>query len=159
LAEQAANFSARVRDVSQQLETSGMRTAPNAVETSVTYDISCHLLYGQHAGDASERMLRAVTGNTFVALNGSERCCGAAGIYNLLQPEMSQRVLKEKLDHVSETHVELLATGNPGCQMHIGAGARLAGMPLRVCHPVELVDQAYERAGFYRDLPHGKPDP
>jgi len=156
LAEQAANFSARVRDVSQQLEGSGMRTAPSAVESSVTYDTSCHLLYGQRAGDASERMLRAVTGDKFVALNGSERCCGAAGIYNLLQPEMSQRVLKEKLDHVGETHAELLATGNPGCQMHIGAGARLAGMPLRVCHPIEFVDQAYERAGFYRDLPHGK---
>ncbi|HJP93146.1 MAG TPA: heterodisulfide reductase-related iron-sulfur binding cluster [Pyrinomonadaceae bacterium] len=158
LAEEAANFSARVRDVSQQLEISGMRSAPTAVDTSVTYDTSCHLLYGQRAGDASERMLREVTRDNFVALNGSERCCGAAGIYNLLQPEMSQRVLKEKLDHVRETHADLLATGNPGCQMHIAAGARLAGIPLRVCHPVELVDQAYERAGFYQDLPHGKQD-
>jgi glycolate oxidase iron-sulfur subunit len=151
LAERAASFSARVRDVSQQLETSGMRTAPSVVETTVTYDTSCHLLYGQRAGDTSERMLRTVTGDKFVALNGSERCCGAAGIYNLMQPEMSQRVLKDKLGHVSETHAELLATGNPGCQMHIGAGARLAGMPLHVCHPIELVDQAYERAGFYRN--------
>jgi glycolate oxidase iron-sulfur subunit len=158
LAEQAASFSARVRDVSQQLETSGMRTAPAAVETTVTYDTSCHLLYGQHAGDASERMLRAVTRDKFVALNGTERCCGAAGVYNLLQPEMSQRVLKEKLDHVRETQACLLATANPGCQMHIGAGSRLAGMSLRVCHPVELVDQAYERAGFYGDLSRGKQD-
>jgi glycolate oxidase iron-sulfur subunit len=159
LAEEAAKFSARVRDVSQQLETSDMRTAPAPVETAVTYDTSCHLLYGQRAGDASERMLRAVARDNFVALNGSERCCGAAGIYNLMQPEMSQRVLREKLDHIRETDAELLATGNPGCQMHIGAGARLAGMSLRVCHPVELVDQAYERAGLYRDLRHGKQDP
>ena len=159
LAEEAAKFSARVRDVSQQLETSDMRTAPAPVETAVTYDTSCHLLYGQRAGDASERMLRAVARDNFVALNGSERCCGAAGIYNLMQPEMSQQVLKEKLDHIRETDAELLATGNPGCQMHIGAGARLAGMSLRVCHPVELVDQAYERAGLYRDLRHGKQDP
>jgi glycolate oxidase iron-sulfur subunit len=159
LAEEAAKFSARVRDVSQQLETSGMRTAPAPVETAVTYDTSCHLLYGQRAGDASERMLRAVARDNYVALNGTERCCGAAGIYNLMQPEMSQRVLREKLDHIRETDAELLATGNPGCQMHIGAGARVAGMSLRVCHPVELVDQAYESAGFYRDLPHGKQDP
>jgi len=159
LAEEAAKFSARVRDVSQQLETSDMRTAPAPVETAVTYDTSCHLLYGQRAGDASERMLRAVARDNFVALNGSERCCGAAGIYNLMQPEMSQRVLREKLDHIRETDAELLATGNPGCQMHIGAGARVAGMSLRVCHPVELVDQAYESAGLYRDLRHGKQDP
>jgi glycolate oxidase iron-sulfur subunit len=152
LAEQAANFSARVRDVSQQLESSGMRTAPSAVETQVTYDTSCHLLYGQHAGAASEGMLRTATRDNFVALNGSERCCGAAGIYNLLQPDMSQRVLNEKLAHIRETKAGLLATGNPGCQMHIGAGASLAGMSLRVCHPIELVDQAYERAGFYKKI-------
>jgi len=149
LAERASSFSARVRDVSQQLASSGMRMAESSVETSVTYDTSCHLLYGQRSGETSERMLRAVTGDKFVPLNGSERCCGAAGIYNLLQPDMSQRVLKEKLDHVRETNAGIIATGNPGCQMHIGAGASLSGLSLRVCHPVELVDEAYERAGFY----------
>jgi glycolate oxidase iron-sulfur subunit len=102
-------------------------------------------------------MLRTVATTNFVPLNGTERCCGAAGIYNLLQPEMSQRVLNEKLAHVKETDAAILATGNPGCQMHIGAGACLAGMKLRVCHPVELVDQAYERAGFY-NLADGKQD-
>lgn len=151
LAEPAADFSKRVRDVSRQLEISGMRTAPNTVEAHVTYDTSCHLLYGQRSGETSERMLRSVAGEKFVALNGTEQCCGAAGIYNLLQPEMSQRVLNEKLDHVSKTNAGILATGNPGCQMHIGAGARLAGMPLRVCHPIEIVDQAYNEAGFYED--------
>jgi len=147
--DEAAGFSARVRDVSQQLASTGMRTAETPVEGYVTYDTSCHLLYGQRSGETSERMLRAVTGEKFVALNGSERCCGAAGVYNLLQPDMSQRVLKEKLDHVRVTNAGILATGNPGCQMHIGAGASLSGIPLRVCHPVEIVDQAYERAGFY----------
>ena len=149
LAEQAARFSARVRDVSQQLASSGMRTAEAHVEQRVTYDTSCHLVYGQRSGETSERMLRAVTGDDFVALNGSERCCGAAGIYNLMQPDMSQRVLKEKLDHIRETNAGILATGNPGCQMHIGAGASLSGIPLRVCHPIELVDQAYEHSGLY----------
>jgi glycolate oxidase iron-sulfur subunit len=156
LAQPAADFSARVRDVSQQLETAGMRTAPSPIESSVTYDTSCHLLYGQRSGETSERMLRTVSGDNFVALNGTERCCGAAGVYNLLQPDMSERVLNEKLAHIKETNAGLLATGNPGCQMHIGAGAALAGMKLRVCHPVELVDQAYEHAGYYEDLPDGK---
>jgi glycolate oxidase iron-sulfur subunit len=149
LAEKAASFSARVRDVSQQLATIEMRTAPSPVGQSVTYDTSCHLLYGQRSGEASEWMLRMVAGKDFVALNGTERCCGAAGVYNLLQPEMSQRVLHEKLDHIKETGAGILATGNPGCQMHIGAGACLSGMNLSVCHPVEIVDQAYEDAGYY----------
>jgi glycolate oxidase iron-sulfur subunit len=149
LAERARQFSERVRDVSQQLATTEMRTAPSPMGQTVTYDASCHLMYGQHSGEASERMLRAVSGKDFVALNGSERCCGAAGVYNLLQPEMSQRVLDEKLGHIRESGAGILATGNPGCQMHIGAGACLAGMKLKVCHPIEIVDQAYEAAGFY----------
>ena len=147
--EKAVKFSARVRDVSQQLATVEMRTAPSPGQQQVTYDTSCHLMYGQGSGEASERMLRSVTGKDFVPLNGTERCCGAAGVYNLLQPEMSGRVLKEKLDHIRESGATILATGNPGCQMHIGAGACLSGMKLSVCHPVEIVDQAYQEAGYY----------
>ena len=96
-------------------------------------------------------MLRSAVGPSFVPLEGAERCCGAAGIYNLLQPELSGRVLQEKLDHLQETNANILATGNPGCQMQIGAGAQLAGMKLQVCHPIELVDEAYAEAGIYAD--------
>ncbi|HEX5835053.1 MAG TPA: heterodisulfide reductase-related iron-sulfur binding cluster [Pyrinomonadaceae bacterium] len=150
LAESAADFSRRVRDVSQQLQTCEPRSvSTNDSGTRVTYDTSCHLLYGQHAGDASQQMLRCAVGPSFAPLENTERCCGAAGIYNLLQPELSGRVLQEKLAHVRETGAGILATGNPGCQMQIGAGAQLAGMKLQVCHPIELVDQAYAEAGIY----------
>jgi len=152
MAEAAADFSNRVRDVSQQLQTCEVRTVPTASgEKRVTYDTSCHLLYGQKAGEASQAMLHCAVGPDFVPLEGTERCCGAAGIYNLLQPELSGRVLQEKLDHVRDTGATILATGNPGCQMQIGAGARLAGMNLQVCHPIELVDEAYAQAGVYAD--------
>ena len=66
-----------------------------------------------------------------------------------LEPELSRAVLDEKLRHVAESGAEVLATGNPGCHMQIGAGAKLAGMNLRVCHPIELLDESYARAGFY----------
>ncbi len=147
----AHRFSARVLDVSQQLQTVEMRTGASRIDERVTYDTSCHLVYGQHAGEASQKMLHAVADLNFVGLEGTERCCGAAGIYNLLQPEMSGRVLQEKLNHIRDTKADILATGNPGCQMQIGAGAWLAGMKLQVCHPIELVDEAYERAGFYEE--------
>lgn len=151
LAERASKFSARVRDVSQQLATVEMRTGENPVDDTVTCDLSCHLLYGQRAGDTSQKMLRNITGLKFSGLEGAERCCGAAGIYNMLQPELSRKVLNEKLAHVDETEATILATGNAGCQMQIGAGARLAGIDLKVCHPIELIDQSYARAGFYED--------
>jgi glycolate oxidase iron-sulfur subunit len=150
--DRARNFSARVRDISQQLETTGIRQGAAMDESVTTYDASCHLLYGQRATDAPLGMLRAIPGLRFVPLEGSEVCCGGAGIYNLLEPEMSERVLDEKLRHLKETGAQTLTTGNPGCHMQIAAGARLKGIePLRVCHPVELLDEAYAHAGFYEE--------
>lgn len=149
IAEAAQQFSARVRDVSQQLATREMRSANAPSGEKVTCDVSCHLLYGQRAGDASLNLVRSIQGLDFVPLKGAERCCGAAGVYNMLQPEMSRKVFSEKLEHVDETNASILATGNAGCQMHIGAGATLSGVKLKVCHPIELVDQSYAKAGFY----------
>jgi glycolate oxidase iron-sulfur subunit len=149
--ERAHRFSARVRDVSQQLETVQVKHGAEQQTKTVTYDASCHLLYGQQAVEAPQKLLRAIPNLKLVPLEGAERCCGAAGIYNLMEPEMSRGVLQEKLAHVRETGADLLATGNPGCQMQIGAGARLEGISLRVCHPVELLDESYRRAGFYND--------
>ena len=149
-AERARQFSARVHDVSQQLETNAIvRGAP--LDEAITYDASCHLLNGQHATEAPLKVLRAIPDLNLVPLEGAERCCGGAGVYNLLEPEMSAGVLEEKLEHICATGVRVLATGNPGCQMQIGAGAHLAGMELRVCHPVELLDMSYQQAGFYSE--------
>jgi glycolate oxidase iron-sulfur subunit len=148
-ADQASEFSARVRDVSQQMVTATAVVGAKVTEQVVTYDSSCHLLYGQHAGEAPLEMLGAVAELNFARLDGSERCCGGAGIYNILEPDLSREVLNEKLANIQRTGAKVLATGNPGCQMQIGAGAMLAGLDLLVCHPLELVDESYRRAGMY----------
>jgi glycolate oxidase iron-sulfur subunit len=149
--ERAQKFSSRVRDVSQELESVILKEGSGRPSETATYDASCHLLYGQHVTEAPLKLLRAIPDLKLVPLEGAERCCGAAGIYNLLEPNMSQGVLKEKLSHVRETGADALATGNPGCQMQIGAGARLNGISLRVCHPIELLDESYQRAGLYEE--------
>lgn len=148
-ADASRTFSERIRDVSQQLKLVGSKAGSNITTEPVTYDASCHLLYGQHAGEAPLEMLAAIPELNFARLEGSERCCGGAGIYNLLEPELSREVLAEKLANIQASGAQVLATGNPGCQMQIGAGAFLAGMNLRICHPVELLDEAYARAGLY----------
>jgi glycolate oxidase iron-sulfur subunit len=149
-AARAREFSARVRDVSQQLEATGIRRADApACVAAATYDASCHLIHGQKAQAEPVRMLGRVGGLELVPLEGADVCCGGAGVYNLLETELSSRVLAEKLKHVRETGAALLATGNPGCHMQLAAGARLARMRLRVVHPVELLDESYRRAGFY----------
>jgi len=150
-AERARQFSARVRDISQQLETVPIRQAADVAGRPVTYDASCHLLYGQHAGEAPLKLLGALGGLKFAKLDGAERCCGGAGIYNLLEPELSALVLEEKLGSIRATGAKILTTGNPGCQMQIGAGALLSGMELAVSHPIELLDEAYARAGMYEE--------
>jgi glycolate oxidase iron-sulfur subunit len=147
--QEAQQFSSRVRDVGQQLATRELRQGSTIDQTAMTYDTSCHLLYGQKAGDASLKMLDAIPNLDFRSLEGAERCCGGAGIYNLLEPEMSAKVLQEKLKNIEATGATLLATGNAGCQMQIGAGACVNGMSLKVCHPIELLDESYRRAGFY----------
>jgi glycolate oxidase iron-sulfur subunit len=149
-AARAREFSARVRDLSQQLSETGILQGARLDTMVTTYDASCHLLYGQRAVDAPLRMLEAIPGLNFAPLPQSERCCGGAGVYNLLEPEMSAGVLDEKLACLKETAAERLATANPGCHMQIGAGLRLKGMTTTtVCHPVELLDESYARAGFY----------
>jgi glycolate oxidase iron-sulfur subunit len=148
-AERAKEFSARVRDIGQQLNSISFRNGAGIGYERTTYDASCHLLHGQHAADSSLGMLWAIPELNFAMLNGSDVCCGGAGVYNLLEPELSQEVLTEKLKHIDESAAVVLATGNPGCHMQIAAGALLAGMNLRVVHPVELLDESYRRAGFY----------
>ena len=144
----ARAFSERVRDVGQVVSASP-ETGAGVDGDLVTYDASCHLMYGQHASSESLEMLRAVADVNHVPLPGSERCCGGAGIYNLMEPDLSQKVLAEKIGSIRATGASVVATGNPGCQMQIGAGAKFAGLNIRVCHPVELLDEWYRRSGKY----------
>jgi glycolate oxidase iron-sulfur subunit len=91
-------------------------------------------------------VLAAIPGLQLTPLEGSEHCCGSAGIYNLVEPETSNRVLDEKLKNIARARVSLVATGNPGCMMQIGAGLRRGGIPSRVVHPIDLLDASYGEA-------------
>jgi glycolate oxidase iron-sulfur subunit len=113
----------------------------------VTYDAPCHLVHAQRITSPPLRVLGAVPGLALVPLEGSEHCCGAAGIYNLIEPDVSATVLAPKLANIADTRASLVATGNPGCLMQIGAGLRQAGSGVRVVHPVDLLDASYAAAG------------
>jgi glycolate oxidase iron-sulfur subunit len=132
----------RVRDVSEVLAESGPLPG-GSLGLTVTYDAPCHLLHAQRVASAPLRVLGAIPGLNLVPLVGSEHCCGSAGIYNLVEPDVSDRVLEEKLKHVAESRAPLVATGNPGCLMQIGAGLHRAGIAARAVHPVDLLDASY----------------
>jgi len=141
--ERAARFSTRVRDVSELLVAAGPLPG-GTVTARVTYDAPCHLLHAQRIADPPLAVLRSIPGLELVPLEGAEHCCGAAGIYNLVEPDTSNAVLAPKLRNIDATRATLVATGNPGCLMQIGAGLRRAGSSARVVHPVQLLDRAYE---------------
>ena len=95
----------------------------------------------------------AASGYRVEPLPSWERCCGGAGLYNLQQPELSDRILERKLEEIREGAYDVVATGNPGCMMFLGAGLRRAGLDVAVVHPVELIDAAdgnAERRAEYR---------
>jgi glycolate oxidase iron-sulfur subunit len=144
--ERAVAVSAKVRDVSELLAEAGPRPGA-ALPVTVTYDAPCHLLHAQRISAPPLAVLAAVPGLSLVPLEGSEHCCGSAGIYNLIEPDVSDRVLAPKLANIAATSAPLVATGNPGCLMQIGAGMRQAHMHARVVHPVDLLDASYAAAG------------
>jgi glycolate oxidase iron-sulfur subunit len=148
-AERARAVSARARDVSELLAAAGPRPARGDVAAApvrVTYDAPCHLLHAQRIADPPLAVLRAVGGIDLVPLAEADQCCGSAGIYNLIEPETSDAVLAPKLRHVEDTGASLVASGNPGCLMQLGAGLARSGARTRVVHPVELLDAAYGAA-------------
>ena len=140
--DRAAAVAARVRDVSELLAQAGPKPG-GVLPLTVTYDAPCHLLHAQRVTSPPLRVLGAVPGLTLVPLAGSEHCCGSAGIYNLVEPETSDRVLAPKLAHIAETRAPLVATGNPGCLMQIGAGLHQARIAAKTVHPVDLLDASY----------------
>jgi len=122
----------------------GVRGSPRV--TRVAYDPPCHLLHAQRVSDPPYAVLAAVPGIDLVALEDADQCCGAAGIYNLIQPTVSDAVLAAKIAHITAADVDLVTTGNPGCLMQIGAGLRRSGQHTRAVHPVDLLDAAYAAA-------------
>lgn len=150
-AERAARFAARVRDVHELLAEAGPKaTAPNGVPARVAYDAPCHLQHAQRVVDPPRAVLAALGHVTLVPLADADQCCGSAGIFNLVQPEVAERVLAPKLARIRESGASLVATGNPGCLMQIGGGLALGGQAVVARHPVELLDEGYARGASPR---------
>ena len=143
-ASRAARVSERSRDVSELLAAAGP-VAGTALDITVTYDAPCHLLHAQRVAAPPLKVLAAIPGIKLVLLTDADYCCGAAGIYNLLEPETSGAVLAPKLKNIEATGAALVATGNPGCLMQIGAGLCRSGIKARAVHPVDLLDASYSR--------------
>ena len=140
--DRAERIASRVRDVSELLAAAGPRRA-GPLHMRVTYDAPCHLLHVQRVAAPPLQVLSAIEGVELVALAAADQCCGGAGIYNLVEPDVSAQVLAPKLTEIRLSMADVVVSGNPGCLMQIGAGLYMAGTGTRVAHPVDLLDEAY----------------
>ena len=147
----ARSLAAKVRDVSELLAERGPRRGGD-LPLDVAYDAPCHLQHAQRVHAAPLAVLHAIPALRLRLLPSSDKCCGSAGIYSMLRPDMARAVLDLKIESFASASPmpEVVATGNPGCLMQIGAGMRAAGLPIRVAHPVELLDESYRVGGIYQ---------
>jgi glycolate oxidase iron-sulfur subunit len=141
--EQAARFVAKVKDVSEFLVALGPVAPTHSIHEKVTYHDACHLCHAQQIRSQPRQLLGLIPGLELTPLEESELCCGAAGTYNLTQPEMSERLGRRKMDHIEATGARVVATGNVGCILQIARKIKERGSPIEVVHPVELLDRSY----------------
>jgi glycolate oxidase iron-sulfur subunit len=144
--DRAALWDKKVKDIHEWLIEIGIQPPANhAPEQVVTYHESCHLAHGQKITAQPRQLLGMIPNLTLVELPESLWCCGSAGIYNIVQPEMANQLLDRKLKHIKSTGVSIVANGNPGCLLQLINGAKQQGLKLRVVHPVTLLAEAYRR--------------
>lgn len=140
-----ARFAGMVKDVHEFLDSLGIVPFDGRIEAVATYHDSCHLAHAQRVASAPRRLLAKVPGLELRELPEAGVCCGAAGTYNLTEPEMSDRLSRRKLDNIVRTGAQVVLTANAGCLLQIEREARQARLPLRVMHPMELMDLSYRR--------------
>ena len=141
----AVRFSNAVKDASEYLDQIGL-TPPGPLPKTVTYQEPCHLAHAQRITLAPRRLMAAIPGVCLVEMEESSVCCGSAGIYNVTNPDFSQRLLERKLAKALATSAGTIVSANPGCIMQVASGLRRRGSPVRVQHIMDLLDEAYGNA-------------
>lgn len=142
-ASRAEAFSRRVKDVTEFLASSPIAQPPRAVERVVTYQEACHLAHAQRITAQPRKLLNSVPGLKLIEMRESSLCCGSAGIYNLLRPEMAKQLGDRKAVNTIATHADEVVTANPGCLLQLRQSLKRNGSEMRVTHIVDLLDEAY----------------
>ncbi len=137
------NLGARTKDLFEFLAEAGLPEPTRENRIRVTYQDACHLVHAQRIRTQPRDLIRALPGVELVEMAHADICCGSAGIYNAMEPEMSRRILDEKMDDLGSVGADMVVTANPGCQMQLEAGVRARGLGTEVRHLAELIAEAY----------------
>ena len=137
------NLGERTSDLFEFLAEAGLPEPAIEQPLRVTYQDACHLAHAQRITRQPRDLIGSLPGVELVEMSHPDICCGSAGIYNVVEPEMSRRILDEKLDDLLSTSASLVVTANPGCQLQLAAGIRSRGASMQVQHLAELIAAAY----------------
>ncbi len=140
-------FAGKVRDVSEFLAELGLVKPQHPLPIRATYHDACHLCHAQQIRRPPRQLLEMIPGMTLVPLAESEVCCGAAGSYNLTQPDMAERLGKRKAKNILATGADAVFTGNVGCLMQIDRHLRAEKPGLWVAHPIDALWASYNGSG------------
>lgn len=140
-----SRFASKVRDASEFLVELGLKPPEGEIPVRATYHDACHLVHAQRVREQPRQLLELIPGLELVPLAESEICCGAAGSYNLTEPEMADRLGRRKMHNIQATEAQAVITGNAGCSLQIQSVLRRSGHPLWVAHPMDVLDLSYRR--------------
>ncbi|HEY1785588.1 MAG TPA: (Fe-S)-binding protein [Pirellulales bacterium] len=136
-------FAGQVRDIHEFLDDLGLVPPKGEIPMVATYHDACHLAHAQQIREAPRRLLAQIPGLTLRPLPETEVCCGAAGTYNLTEPEMAGQLSRRKLANILSTGADAVITANAGCLLQIAREARDQGKRLWIGHPLDLLDMSY----------------
>lgn len=141
-AERAKAFSARVRDLSEAVAALPSEGTAPALKAKVVYQDACHLLHAQRVRQQPRDVLKSIVGVNLVEMRDGDRCCGSAGIYNLTEPEMAERLGANKVENVDQTGADVVVSANPGCLIQLRAGLQKRGSKTKAVHLADFLDAA-----------------
>jgi len=141
----------RVKDVSEMLVALPLRAPTGPLpERRVAYHDPCHLAHAQGIRQAPRDLLSAIPGVRIVPMESEDLCCGSAGHYNVMRPDVARRLVARKVEAIRASGAELVATANAGCALQLRAGLRAAGIETPVRHVIDLLADAYAFDGSRR---------
>jgi glycolate oxidase iron-sulfur subunit len=142
-AERAAAFARKVKDISEFLVELGPVPPQHPLPLKATYHDACHLCHGQQIRRPPRQLLEMIPELKVAPLEESEICCGAAGSYNLTQPEMAERLGRRKAQHILATGADAVYTGNAGCLIQLGRYLRSSRRRMWIAHPIDALWASY----------------
>ncbi len=146
-AEKAQAFANKVKDVQEFLSGIELTTQLHPLTSeklTIVYQDACHLLHGQKISLQPRQLLRKIPGITLREPIDAALCCGSAGIYNMLQPEIADELGMQKANNLINTGASLIASPNPGCSLQIQKHLDVKNSKVKILHPVELLDYSIQ---------------